>query len=1109
MITTALSLVLLGQPTEMRLLQRPDIHGETVVFTYAGDLWTMDRRDGVANRLTSHPSGEAFARFSPDGEWIAFTGGYDGNSDVYVIPTKGGEPKRLTYEGTADIVLDWTPDGRIAYGSSYGNHTERTMRLWTVSPKGGMPRRTAIAEVAEASYSPDGKTLVYNRTDSAGFSWRRYRGGTQGRISFYEFDTNKYWQVPSGRENSYAPMWIGNAVYYVSDRNDLTRNLFRYDVASKKSEALTQFKDADIANPGFDGKTIVYERGGYLETFDVATRKVERLKARVDGEFLAARPRLRSVAEDVRGMTLSPSGVRIAVDARGDIFSVPARNGETRNMTNTQGVRETAPAWSPDGKTIAYLSDEGGETGIWTQPQMGGKATRLATDGKHVIRSFGWSPDGSRVAYTTARSELYLFDLATGAASLVYREDLGGTPGYDFSADGTWLAYTKNGGNLFGALYLYDVEAKKSHKITDGYFSDETPTFDMTGKYLYFLSSRTFSPAGSAFEFMMTMDSPTRAYYVALSRDATNPMIAPSDEEKGEDEKPSVGGGPGSGPAEPGGRPRGPRPGAGVDDETWAQPADAKPADTKPTETKPADAKPEEPKPAPKPKMKVDIEGMADRVMPLPWPAGDFRGIAGVSEGVLAFTGEGINLFSFASRTSSPIYQGPLLGGTLNAKRTKGLFRTPQGMVIADLRPGGIEQGVRVGTAGLEMNWDPRAEWKQIFWEGWRWQRDVFYDPAMLGLDWDAIGKKYAELLPYVRHRRDLNVILGMMIGELGTGHAYVGGGDVGATMGGARPGGIGHLGADYEIVGGKVRFGRIYRGLNFEEGRRGPLGEPGVNVSEGDYLLEINGQAVTADTNLHSYLAGKAGQYVTLTVNSSPAMTGSRKVRVRPIGDEGQLRYISWVEANRKYVAEKTGGRVGYLHIPDTSIPGVVEFIKGFYSQTDKEAWILDERYNGGGMIPTFFIEFLQRQVFSGFKARDQRTITFPTGALNGPKAMLINEYAGSGGDMLPWLFRRAKIGPLIGNRTWGGLVGIQGSAPLVDGGFLTSPGFGIFDADKGEWIAENVGVDPDIPIDLRPDLFAKGQDPQLDKAIEHLLNELKSFRREYKEPAFPRVVR
>jgi len=1052
MLWHALALTMVAQgDSEMRLMRFPDIYGDQVVFTYASDLWIASRNGGLARRLTSHPGTEANAKFSPDGKWVAFTGSYDGNPDVYVVSVEGGEPKRLTFEPDADIMADWTPDGRIAYVSGQNTPGSFTSGLRIVSPQGGLPTETKLLEVADVAFSPDGAKVAFDRNNSHTFNWRRYRGGTQGRIGFSDLNASTYTEIPSGRENRWNPMWVGDDVYYICDKTQGTRNLWVYDTKTKKESQVTKFDDADIKWPNTDGKSIVFEKNGYLMTYDIASKAISTLHPTVKGDLLSARPTLRNLAPMIRTVALSPSGARVAVEARGEIFSLPAKNGDTRNLTGgTSGVKESSPTWSPDGKTIAYLSDQSGEVQIMLQPQMGGEAKPLKTDPSHRITSFRYSPDGKKITYTTVTNDLVVFDLATEKGDVVYTGQFNNAENYDWSPNNEWIVYVNAGANQFGAIWMYNVAEKKSTKITEGYYNDSTATFDLNGKYVYFISSRTFIPTPGDFEFGLQMENSQRVYMMPLEADAPNPFLPKLDEEPTGDAQ-----------------------------------------------------KPEEKKdPAP---MKVDLAGMASRTLPLPWGPGSYQAVIGADNGVFVITGGALKKFDFDSRQPQDILGAGFTSLDFNAKRTKLAYAGPGGLVgISDVRPG-IEVGVgRVNTSDVQAVINPREEWKQIFWEAWRWERDKYYDKNMLGLDWKAIGQQYAAYLPFVAHRADLNYVLGLMIGELGTGHAYVGGGDMGA---GAAPVPVGALGADYEAANGKIRFKKIYRGLNFETERRGPLGAPGINVKDGDYLLAIDGKPLDANTSPHSLLVGRAGKWVNLLVNDKPTNDGARTVRVQTIADEGSLRYIEWVEGNRRKVAELSGGRIGYMHVPDTSQPGMIEFTKGYYSQSDKDALIVDERFNGGGMIPTFFTEKLSRRYETALRQRNGGDVGFPTQSIDGPKCMLINEYAGSGGDLFPWLFRFNKLGPLIGTRTWGGLVGIAGSAPLIDGGFLTSPEFGLYDLVEGKWIAENTGIDPDIQVDARPDAIAKGEDPQLAKAVEYLMGELKKGKRQTKRPDFPKV--
>lgn len=1047
MTALATALGALASAQESRLLRFPDIHGDKVVFTYATDLWVAPVDGSTpARRLTSHPNMEVGAKFSPDGKWIAFVGSYDGSTDVYVVPAEGGEPKRLTYEPGQKLLVDWTPDGsRIAYATTYGSTF--TPRLQTIAPTGGMPKVTDVREIVNGTFSPDGKKLAYNRNNSYNFNWRRYRGGTQGRISFWDFDTKKYSSLPTGREQNYWPLWLGDTVYYLSDKTQNVINLWKYDTKTKRQEQVTKYGDWDIRNPGTDGKSIVFERDGFLYRFDSATGKVDRVNARIPSDMLTVRPRFVKLGGQVANFALSPTGARLAIEARGELFSVPAKNGETRNLLpGKDASRERNPQWSPDGQKIAYLSDESGEMQVYVAPQMGGEAERLTNVTDAAIVDFRWSPDGKAMSLSTQQNDLLVLDVESKSITKVLRSDYGNVAGnnYDWSPDSKWIAYLDGGKNLFGRVFLYNVASKKATQITEGYFRDDAITFDLNGKYLYLISARNFNPFFGVFDFAMEMQDAQQVYMILLSKDAQNPFVKPSDEEP-------------------------------VKSEKKEEKKEDKPAD------KPAEKK-DEGNP-------LDLEGLGDRVLALPMPPGNYQFIIGGNNGVFFGDGAGLKLFTIGQDQPAQILAGAT-GLAFSEKRDKVAYQAGPTIGIVDARPGAAVGQGAVNLSAVEGWLDPRKEWNQIYWEAWRYYRDRFYDPKFNGLDWNAIGKHYAGFLPYVSHRSDLSYVLGMLIGETGTGHSYVGGGDMGKTEPSIP---VGLLGVDYAVEGEYVKLGKIYRGLNFDASRRGPLGEPGLNVADGTYLLEIDGRPVRASNNVHEHLIGKVGRTVVLTVNDRPSLEGSRKVRVRPLASEGELRYIEWVEANRRAVDKATGGRVGYLHVPNTSVQGVIEFVKGFYSQTDKDALIVDERFNGGGMIPTFFIEKLIRKYDTGFQQRNGADVGFPTGTVEGPKIMLINEYAGSGGDMFPWLFQNAKVGPLLGMRTWGGLVGITGNAPLVDGGSITAPEFGIYDTRRGEWIAENKGVDPDIEVDANPELIAQGKDPQLEKAIEWTLNELK----------------
>lgn len=1032
-----------GEVTDPRLMRTPAIHGDTIVFSYAGDLWvTKVGSGGIARRLTSHPGAEIRPKISADGKWVAFNASYDGTPEIYVISIDGGEPTRLTYDTVPENTLGWTPDGKVAYASSAGSFTGRQPRLWIADPKGGLPTETPIKEIAELTYLPGGRSIAYNRFNSYAFNWRRYRGGSQGRISLYNLDTNTYSELPSGREQSYFPMSVGNAIYFISDKNQATLNLYKYDLGSKSLTQITKYTDSDVRWPETDGKNIVWERDGFLWVYNPADGSITKQAPKILSENLASRPVLRKLSGEISGFSLSPSGTRLAVEARGEVFSVPVKTGDTRNLTQSTGARDRSVDWSPDGKNIAYLSDRTGNWEAYVQPQLGGDPIQVTSAlGKISLNGLSWSPDSKYLTLSTESNSLYIVDVATKAMTKVATGDYG-LGSLDWSPDSKWIALTLPGKNQFGSIYFYEVATGKLTRVTTGYYNDQSVAFDQNGKYLYFTSTRTFDPSFGSYEFSLKIENEDRVYVMPLQASTPNPLTEPDDEEPD-----AAAAGPG---APRGAAPVGP------------------------------------------PEVKIDFDHLSERALPLPLPPSTYAGLFGVNGGVLYLRIDGLPVlgkFDLSSRESQTIYTGPVGGLAFNPSRTKMALGTGPSVSVVDVRPGANPASGRVDTSGVEAIVDPRAEWKEMFWDAWRYERDNFYDASKVtGPEWLAIGKKYEAYLPYVAHRSDLNYVLGQMIGELGTGHAYVGGGDMGTLPPGIA---VGALGVDYEVVGNNVRFKKIYRGQNFDESRRGPLGEPGIDVKDGDYLLAIDGHPVTKDVNPSSLLLNKAGKYVNLTVNSSPTMAGSHVVRVRPLVNDVPLRYAEWTEANRAKVEAASGGRIGYMHIPDTQAAGATEFVRGFYSQTDKDAMIVDERWNGGGYIQPWFVDTLARQMRAGIQQRNAKDNADAV-AINGPKAMLINGYAGSGGDFFPYMFRQSKVGPLIGSRTWGGLVGIAGQYSLQDGGFITSPEFAIYNPETGNIIAENTGIDPDIEVDARPDLIAKGQDPQLDAAIKYLMDQL-----------------
>jgi tricorn protease len=1062
------------RPEATRLLRYPDISGASIVFTYAGDLWEVPRAGGTGRRLTANPGIEEFAKFSPDGRWIAFSGEYDGNVDVYVMPAEGGEPRRLTYHPTADLVLGWTPDSkRILFRSDRNSFSQRFTKLFTIGLEGGMPDQLPLPAGGLTSFSPDGSKIAYNRVATEFRTWKRYRGGWQQFISIYDLKTNTYSEVPHTLAADMFPMWYQDSIYFDSDR-DGVMNLYKYDLNTKDIKQITHYRDYDVKFPSLGGAAspaIVYENGGFIYTLDLQSEKTSQIPITVESDLSWARPEFMKVDKFITSFGLSPSGARAVFGARGEVFTVPAKKGDSRNITNTPGARELWPVWSPDGKWIAYFSDASGEYELYMRPQDGsGQEKRITTDGHAYRDGPKWSPDSTKLLFEEKTLKLYYVDVNDGKPVVVDESHNGRITEYDWAPDSKWITYAKNGANNFGQVYLYSLDQRKPVAVTDGTTNDHAPAFDQNGKYLYFLGDRTYHPSFSGFELNLNFDNTTGIYAVTLAADTPSPFLPESDEEKAAAAKAAA--------------------------EAKPSPTESKPAEAPAAAAAPKEATPAPTPEAPKP-VKIDLENLSRRIVHVLVPPGNYGHLSAASDRIfyLAASPPSPNAPPFAALHTYDVAKqedSVLLGGVLDydidQKGDKVIYTAGPLYGIIDVRPGQKVGDGALDLSGLEMKVDPRAEWKQIFNEAWRTERDFYYDPTMRGLDWAAIKARYEQELPYVAHRSDLNYLIGEMIAELSTSHSYVGGGDAPETLHVSA----GLLGADYEASNGYYRFKKIYAGDNSAEETRSPLTEPGVVVHEGDYLISAGGRPIKAGNDVFSFFENTVGKQVALRVNDKPSDEGARTVVVRPIASETALRYLDWFEGNRRKVYEATGGRCAYIYVPDTATAGMENFAKAFYPQTDKDAVIVDERWNSGGFVPDFFIERLKRQLLSYVAPREGNDQKVPGAAIFGPKVMLINEYSGSGGDAFPFFFREDGLGPLVGKRTWGGLVGIAGGLPMVDNGFVTAPevAFWWYKNGKSEWIVENKGVTPDYDIDARPDLVVSGHDPQLEKAIE-IINE------------------
>jgi tricorn protease len=1084
----------ISETSGTRLMRYPDVWKDQVVFVYAGDLWISKTAGGEARRLTAHPGDELFPKFSPDGKWIAFTGEYDGNSDVYVIPSEGGEPRRLTYHPSNDMVLGWSRDGKkVLFRSNRNSAPPDFTRLFLVPLEGGMPEMLQVPRASLSSFSPDGERIAFNPTSQEFRTWKRYRGGWNNYIGLYDLKRNTYEELPRSGGLDMFPMWHGNAVYFVSDR-DGVMNLYSYDLPSKRTRKLTNYTEYDVKWPSLGPDSIIYENGGLLYVCELASGQSRNVPVKVATDAIEARSEIRNVASRITDFSLSPSGVRALFGAHGEVFTLPAEHGSARNLTDSSGVHELSPTWSPDGKWIAYLSDRSGEYELYLQPQKGGEEIRITTDGDCYRFDPIWSPDSKRIAYHDKKLRLWYVDIdqkqPVKADTSEYRTNFGAS----WSPDSRWLTYTKPGANQADAIYLYSLEQKKVFQVTSGFYDDGNPVFDQNGKYLYFLSNRFFYPSGSRYEPRFAYFNTTGIFALTLKDDEAAPFGPQSDEEKEADEKKK-------------------------DDEAKGEKKPEGQTAPKETAKKPDEQKADEKAQAVKP-IQIDIDGIGKRISQVPVPAGIYGHLTAHKDKFfyLSLPMESqqaaqpeppqpagtLHAYDVTKRKDEVILQG-INNYELDKDGKKAIYRAGQTYGIVDAAPGKKVGDGRLGTAGLQARVDPREEWKQIFREAWRIERDFYWDPDMGGLDWAKIGKRYEALLPWVAHRSDLNYIIGEMIGELSTSHTYVGGGE----MPELRRVGVGMLGVDFELDGGFYKLKKIYAGENWDESTLSPLSEPGLKVKEGNYLIAVNGTTVRAGNEPYSYFQNLAGKVVTLKINDKPSEQGAWEISVKPISSEANLRYWNWIEDNRRKVSDATGGRIGYMHVPDTSIGGLQMFDKYLDAQIGKDGMIIDERYNHGGMIPDFYTEKLSRQLLSVISPRDGKGIPWPPVAIYGPKVMIVNELAGSGGDAFPWFFKREKIGPVVGTRTWGGLIGISRSIPMVDGGGVTAPEIAFYSSDNGgEWVVENHGVDPDVVVDQRPDLVVAGHDPQLEKAIELAKEGLKTYKGIPQRPKYPTKV-
>jgi tricorn protease len=1086
-------------PSEQtRLLRFPATNGRQIVFSYAGQLYTVGMDGGTARRLTDGPGWQVFPRFSADGNHLAFTGQYDGNTEVFVMPADGGTPRRLSYTATLgrddlsdrmgpnNIVLAWkNKTNEVAYRSRWRDPNDFLGQLYTVGLDGDVAKQLPVPRGGFLSFSPDDTKMAYNRVFREFRTWKRYQGGMADDVWIIDLKTGALENITNHASQDIIPMWAPNGnIYFLSDR-DGKLNLYSYDPRSKKTTQHTTFKDFDVKFPSLGKGGIVFEQAGMIWHFDLQSGKARQVPITVKEDLAIARGGLTNVTKFLSGVQPSPDGKRVVATARGEVFTVPAKHGPIRNLTNSSGAHDRDASWSPDGKWLAYISDRTGENEIWIQPQDGkGEAVQVTKNADTYFFRPTWSPDSRKILWGDREQRLRFVDIDSKEVTLIEDNANFSILNYNWSPDSKWVTWTSPQIDSYPKVRIYSLETKQINDVTDGWFTVSNATFSDDGKWLLFTSGRDFTPTYGVTEFNHIYRNWERIYMVALTREVESPFKPKSDEvEVAKDEKKADD--------------------KKADDKKPEATADAK------KDGKDADKPDDKAKsPAQKPKVvvKIDLDGLQDRTVGLPIAPANYGAIEMAGDKIY-YTKQidgrpGTTLMVYTLKDLKETELGSVTSYAITSDRKKMLIRSGADTGIIDLPSAKFELKEKVSFADLEMNLDRAAEWNQIYNESWRQMRDYFYAANLHGVDWPAKRAQYATLLPHVRHRNDLSYIIGELIGELNAGHAYVGGGE---RVNEAPRVQTGLLGAEFsrDSQSRAYRVDRILRGQNWNNTVRSPLTEIGVDVKVGDYILAVNGRPVAELDNLYAALVGKVGKQVTLKVNSKPTTEGAREVVVVPIANEQPLYYYNWVQKNLDYVSKKTNGAVGYIHIPDMGPEGLNEFVKHFYPQLRKKALIIDDRGNGGGNVSPQIIERLRRELVGVSIRRGGPPNTSPGATFIGPMVMLINEFSASDGDLVAHRFRTLKMGALIGKRTWGGVVGISGTLPFVDGGTLNKPEFhSMYSLDGKQWQIEGEGVAPDIVVDNDPWKEFHGEDQQLDRAIAHILEELKTKGRELPPP-------
>ena len=1104
--TLAALLVVEPAAAQTRLLRTPTVSERHIAFAYANNVWVVERSGGAARRLTSFQGQTQNPKLSPDGRLVAFSAEYGGNTDVYVVPVEGGQPRRLTWHPGADMVQGWTPDGaRVVFASGRATDAPSPApRFWTIPVAGGPAEAMPMPRAYQGKISPDGKRVAYRMNSSWDEERRNYRGGQNRPIWVLDLATLEVQSPEWTDSKDVDPVWVGDDVYFISDRDGVA-NVWAWDTRSKQLRQVTRFTDFDVKALDAGGGAVVFEQAGSVHTLDPQNGRHQAVNITAVGDFPWMMPRWRDVADRMTNLALSPTGRRAAVEARGEIFTIPAEKGDVRNITNASGSAEIWPTWSPDGRSIAYFSDRSGEYKLYIAPQDGLGATReIALPEPSRPYTPAWSPDGRKLAFHDSHFRLWLVDVASGRASVIDTDPhfKGGRSIVPvWSPDSRWIAYPKHLPSLFRAIFVYDVTAARARQLTDGLADATSPAWDANGKYLWFFASTSYGLRSGLLD-MSSYDrpDPRGLYLVVLARTEPSPLLPESDEEA----------------ARAGQAPR--EPGRGMPDsaarESGSDTTRARGDTTRPTA------------PASRGPVRIDFEGIHQRIVAVESVAQrEYTQLRAGAPGSVFFVepiprtgtnegpGEGgggaggtLHRFQLSTRRAVAFAQN-VAQYVVSADGKKLLYRTPgqQGalyLVDADRQPPAASQG-RL-TAALRAYIDPRAEFQQIFAEGWRNQRNNLYVRNMHGADWPAVRRMYEPLLEHVNHRADLNYLLDIMGAELAVGHSYVRGGDMPEVPTSTA----GLLGADFAIENGRYRITRVYDAESWNPELRAPLAMPGVNVSRGDYILAINGVDLRAPDNIYRLLDGTANRQTVLTVNARPTTEGARQVTVLPVANEQGLRTRAWVERNRRMVDSLSAGRIAYVFVPNTGQGGYTSFNRYYFAQQDRQGVVVDERYNGGGSAADYIVDLLGRD-FDGYfnnPVGERYPYTSPANGIWGPKVMIINEMAGSGGDLMPFMFHRRKIGPLIGKRTWGGLVATTDTPPFVDGGSMIAPRFGFFDR-EGRFAVENTGVAPDIDVENWPKDQAAGRDAQLERAVQEAMRMLRENppQRARTEPAPP----